>query len=78
MWASTPLSLQLTPLVFGFTILSGWAIGIMVSPFSAVSLITAGLEKTTSWKISLGINGTFGVFILPIIALVLSLLLYIS
>ncbi len=75
--AIDPLSLHLTPLVFGFTILSGWAIGVMVSPFSAMSLITAGLEKTTSWKIGLGINGPFGLVLLPVLALFLSLLLFI-
>ncbi len=70
----TPLSLGLSPLTFALTILAGWAISILVSPFSAVNLVMSGLTSMPSWDISLKINGRFGVFMLFIISGIIALL----
>lgn len=72
--ALDPLTLGLTPFIFGLTILTGWAISILLSPFSAVSLITAGLEGLPSWHISLKFNGPFGIALLLIMTVVLATL----
>lgn len=73
--AINPAALGLSVMVFAFTILSGWSVAILVSPFSAISLITSGLTGIPSWDIGLKINGVFGLIILTIFSLVLTLLL---
>lgn len=71
----SPLSLGLPPLIFALTILAGWAISIMVSPFSAVSLIMSGLTNIPSWNISLKINGRFGFIMLFVLSGLIAMLL---
>lgn len=73
--AINPAALGLSVFAFGFTILSGWSVAILVSPFSAISLITSGLTGIPSWNISLRINGFFGFSLLIVLALILTLLL---
>lgn len=73
--AINPAALGLSVFVFAFTILSGWSVAILVSPFSAISLISSGLTGIPSWDISLRINGPFGFILLIILALVLTLLM---
>jgi len=70
--AINPVTLGLTPLLFGLTILTGWALSILLSPFSAVSLITSGLEGIPSWNISLKLNGPFGLLLLFVMTAVLA------
>lgn len=70
--AIDPITLGLTPMIFGLTILTGWALSILLSPFSAVSLILSGLEGIPSWNISLKLNGPFGVALLGIMGVVLA------
>lgn len=72
--AIDPLSLGLSPFVFGLIILTGWAISILLSPFSAISMIVGGLEGVPSWNISLGINLTYGVLFLLLMGGLLSAL----
>mgnify|MGYP000899912534 FL=1 len=57
-----PASIGLTDMSFALTIIVGWALAILISPFSATSLIAGGLLNCSPWDISLGLNGKFGVF----------------
>jgi DcuC family C4-dicarboxylate transporter len=70
-----PGTIGLSVVTFAFTILSGWSVSILLSPFSATSLITSGLTGIPSWDISLRINGPFGLILLIMLALTLTLLL---
>lgn len=70
--AIDPFSLGLVPFIFGLTIITGWAIAILVSPFSGINLIMGGLEKTQSWNISLGISGSYGLIMLVLMSFVLT------
>lgn len=73
--ALNPASLGLSPFIFALTIIGGWAISIMVSPFSAANLIVSGLSGKASWEIGLRINGPFGLLILLTLALGIRLLM---
>lgn len=57
-----PTSIGLTDMGFALTIIVGWALAILISPFSATSLIAGGLLNCSPWDISLGLNGKFGFF----------------
>ncbi|MGI6424174.1 MAG: hypothetical protein ACOX2A_02810 [Tepidanaerobacteraceae bacterium] len=57
-----PASIGLTDMGFALTIIVGWALAILISPFSATSLIAGGLCDCSPWEISLGLNGKFGFF----------------
>jgi DcuC family C4-dicarboxylate transporter len=72
--AINPLTLGLSPFIFGMTILTGWSLAIMLSPFSAISLIIGGLENIPSWNVSLKGNGFFGILPLLLMSAILAAL----
>lgn len=57
-----PTSIGLTDMGFALTIIVGWALAILISPFSATSLIAGGLINSSPWDVSLGLSGKFGFF----------------
>ncbi|HCJ94716.1 MAG TPA: hypothetical protein DHV69_05810, partial [Sphaerochaeta sp.] len=69
-----PEALGLTPFMFGFTLIAGWSIGILLSPFSATNMVTGGLTKHPSWYLSTRMHGIFGFSMLLLISGVLALL----
>ena len=72
--AVTPASLGLSLMTFSLTVLAGFLIAIMVSPFSANILMIAGLTGRPSWSISLGLNGKFGLLALVLFSILISLI----
>jgi len=72
--AINPATLGISTMVFGLTILTGWALSILLSPFSAISLIMSGYEGVPSWNISLKLNGPFGVLLLVVMSFVIAAL----
>lgn len=70
-----PMVLGFPPFIFAITILCGWAISILISPFSGMSLVTSGLVGLPPWDISIKINGPLGLVILFVLAGVITLLI---
>jgi hypothetical protein len=71
-----PLTLDLTPMIYGGTVLAGWGLAVLVSPFSAMSLVTAGMIGSSSWEIGLKLNGLFGLLLLLSLASALTFIHY--
>lgn len=71
--AIVPAAIGLGTMTFALTIIVGWLLTIVLSPFSATSLITSGLTGKTSWSISLGMNGRFGLICVVLFSLLISL-----
>ncbi len=69
-----PASIGLTDLAFAFTILVGWSFTILISPFSAASLIVGGLLNRSPWEVSIGLNGIFGLFNVLFFSILIGLL----
>lgn len=69
-----PATLGLSPFIFTFTLICGWATGVLLSPFSATNLITGGLSGKQGWSISMRMHGAYGFGILFAIALFLAML----
>lgn len=72
--AISPATIGLSPMVFSLTMLFGWALSIMISPFSAVSLMVSGFTGKPSWDISLKINGPYGFILLFLLSALLAVL----
>ncbi len=70
--ALTPAAVGMNQMTFVLTVLAGWMISIIVSPFSGAALIVGGYAEQPPWQISLGKNGPFGLACL----IVFSLLIY--
>lgn len=70
--AIVPASIGLGNMTFALAVITGWMLTILLSPFSATSLITSGLTGKTSWSISLGINGKFGLLCIVLFSLIIS------
>ncbi len=70
--ALTPAAVGMNQMTFVLTVLAGWMISIIVSPFSGAALIVGGYAEQPPWQISLGKNGPFGLVCL----IVFSLLIY--
>jgi hypothetical protein len=69
-----PQSLGLSQFMFGFVLITGWALGILLSPFSATNMVTGGLVGEPSWNISTKRHGIFGLSMLVLLSGVLALL----
>lgn len=69
-----PASIGLTDMAFALTIIVGWALAILISPFSATSLIAGGLLNSSPWDISLGLNGRFGFFNVLFFSIIIALI----
>lgn len=69
-----PAVIGLSPYMFGFTLMCGWAIGILLSPFSATNMVTGGLTAQPSWNISAKMHGLYGLVLLCGIAAILTIL----
>lgn len=74
--AINPLTLGLPVFIFALTLLCGWAICILVSPFSGNNLVLSGIASRPPWSISLGINGCYGMATLVLMALVINGIMY--
>lgn len=72
--AIVPAAIGMSSMTFALTILTGWLLGILLSPFSATSLITSGFTGKTSWSIALGLNGKFGFACVVIFSLIISII----
>lgn len=70
--AVTPASVGMTDMTFVLTMLTGWALTILLSPFSATSLIAGNYAGRPSWDISLKLNGIFGAICLIIFSILIS------
>ncbi len=68
-----PASIGMDVYSFALTIMTGWLLSNLISPFSAVSLVTSGLSGRSSWSLALGINGRFGLLCLGIFSILISL-----
>lgn len=60
----TASAVGLTPYTYAITIITGFALATMSSPFSGISLITSGLSGANPWKFALKDNGAFSVAVL--------------
>jgi DcuC family C4-dicarboxylate transporter len=72
--AIVPASIGLSTPTFALTIIMGWLLGILLSPFSATSLMCSGFTGKTSWAISLGLNGKFGFACVIIFSILISII----
>lgn len=72
--ALDPAALGLSSFIFAETMLCGWALTIMLSPFSAINLIMGGMTGRPSWDISLKLNWFYGILMMVILASVLTML----
>ncbi len=54
-----PELIGLSPLMFAMVLLSGWALGTLISPFSASNIVVGGLTGRPSWHISTKMHGLF-------------------
>lgn len=71
--AVTPASVGMTEMTFVLTILIGWALTILLSPFSATSLIAGNYAGRPSWDISLRLNGLFGIICVIVFSILISI-----
>lgn len=65
----------LTPSAYAITIIIGFALATMISPFSGASLIISGLSGVHPWKLALKNNGIFTVAILIFMTIFIKILL---
>ena len=72
--ALTPAGLGLNQMTFVLTLLTGWLLAILLSPFSATSLLAGAYTGKASWDISLKMNGLFGLFCLVFFSILLSVI----
>lgn len=72
--AIDPASIGFDNYTFGMTLLAGWALGVNISPFSAASMITAGLEQKSPWEIGPYTNWKFAVCMVVIFSLAVGVL----
>ena len=69
--ALTPAAVGMNQMTFVLTVLAGWMISILLSPFSGAALIVGGYADRPSWQISLGKNGPFGLVCLVVFSLLI-------
>jgi len=69
-----PATIVLSPYIFTFTLICGWATGVLLSPFSATNLITGGLSGRQGWSISVKMHGAYGFALVFVIAFFLAIL----
>lgn len=62
--AIDPSAIGLSPFIFTFTLICGWAMGVLLSPFSATNIITGGLSGRQSWTLSANMHGLYGIGVL--------------
>lgn len=72
--AIAPAAIGMDLTTFALTMLTGWLLTTLVSPFSAISMITAGLSGHTSWDLGLRINGLFGLTIMVLFSFINTLI----
>jgi hypothetical protein len=72
--AFTASSLGITPLTYTYVLLASYGFAVLVSPFSATSLVLAGLVGKSSWEVGPKINLRFAVITALLFAAVFSLL----
>lgn len=72
--AVVPAAFGLSNMTFALTVLTGWLLAILLSPFSATALMASGFTGKASWSISLGLNGRFGFLCVALFSLLVSIL----
>ncbi len=72
--ALDPVLLGLHPLIFALTILAGWLLSVLASPFSGVNLLAAGLAGCSSWHLSLSVNGRFSLVCMVIFSILFAVI----
>ncbi len=58
--AIIPASIGLSVPTFAWTIICGWLLSNMLSPFSALNLTLSGLSGRPSWEVGWGLSWRFG------------------
>jgi DcuC family C4-dicarboxylate transporter len=69
-----PAAIGMNTVTFAWTVLTGWVLTIMLSPFSGIALILGSSTGLPSWTVSVGHNWRFGLVCLIIFSLLISLL----
>ncbi|MBF4695051.1 hypothetical protein ISU02_18275 [Fusibacter sp. Q10-2] len=69
-----PSAIGLSVFTFALTVITGWLLAIMLSPFSATSLLGANYSGKTSFEVSLGLNGIFGFIIVLVFSVLIGTL----
>lgn len=72
--ALTPAALGMNAMTFALTMLTGWLLAILLSPFSATSLLAGAYSGKPSWDISLKLNGAFGLFCIVFFSALISVI----
>lgn len=72
--AFTASALGVTPLTYTYILLAAYGFAVLVSPFSATSLVLAGLVGKSSWEVGPKINLRFAVFTALLFAVIFSLM----
>lgn len=67
-----PASIGMNTVTFAWAVLTGWVLAIMLSPFSAISLILGSSTCRPSWSVSIGRNWRFGAVCLVLFSLLIS------
>lgn len=67
-------SLGISSHAYAFALLAAYGLAALVSPFSGMSLVMAGLTKRSSWEVSLGLNKLYAIGMAVILALIIPLL----
>ncbi len=67
--AIPPASIGLTTLTFAMALMSGWVLGVNISPFSSATMILTGLEQKNPWEIGPFTNWKFSVTMIILFSL---------
>jgi DcuC family C4-dicarboxylate transporter len=65
-------SLPLMPIQYALTLLAGWTLAIILSPFSGTVLITSGISQESPYKLGIGWNWRYALILFVIYVLLLS------
>lgn len=66
--------LPLTPLQYAMTLLTGWTLAILLSPFSGTNLVTAGIAQETPLKVGIAWNWRYASILSVIYVVVLEMI----
>jgi len=72
---TVPVSiLPLMPIQYALTLLTGWTLSIILSPFSGTVLVTAGMTSETPFKVGIGWNWRYALILTAIYVVILPLI----
>lgn len=72
--AIRPEMIGLSTFMFGFSLIVGWALGILLSPFSATNMLAGSIAHRSSWYFSMRRHGFLGLSAICIFSALLALL----